>query len=152
MSAVHLPSYDISDLVVQGVNDDGKKSDKLSSVPEVKISFEAEPQIYNGDPRPPIPPHVMAWSAIGLKLGVFGFCRPHTQKQTQNKCIHNLHALRSLITGKLEDPQFEPHAGIKMAQVIGSPLYICGLNNGIMAAFSELFSLNMNLYSASQCD
>ena len=38
-------------------------------------------QIYKGDPRPRIPPCVMASSAMGLKLGVFGFCRPHTQKQ-----------------------------------------------------------------------
>ena len=28
---------------------------------------------YKGDPRPRIPPHVMASSAIGPKLGVFGF-------------------------------------------------------------------------------
>ena len=28
---------------------------------------------------------------------------------------------------KPEYPQFEPHAGIKTAQVPGSPLYICGL-------------------------
>ena len=28
---------------------------------------------------------------------------------------------------KLEDPQFEPHAGIKIAQVLGSPFYICGI-------------------------
>ena len=27
---------------------------------------------------------------------------------------------------KLEDPQFEPHAGIKMAQVLESPVYIYG--------------------------
>ena len=39
MSAVHLPSYDVSDLVVQGVNDDGKQSDKVPSIPEVKVSF-----------------------------------------------------------------------------------------------------------------
>ena len=25
---------------------------------------------------------------------------------------------------KSKDPQFEPHAGIKMAQVLGSPVYI----------------------------
>ena len=25
-----------------------------------------------------------------------------------------------------EDPQFEPHAGIKMVQVLGSPVYIYG--------------------------
>ena len=29
-----------------------------------------------------------------------------------------------------EDPQFEPHAKIKMAQVRGSPLYICALSRG----------------------
>ena len=33
---------------------------------------------------------------MGLKLGVFGFCRPHTQKQTQNKCVHDLHAHAAL--------------------------------------------------------
>ena len=32
-----------------------------------------------------------------------------------------------LITGKPEDPQFKPHAWIKMVQVLGSPLYIYGL-------------------------
>ena len=31
-----------------------------------------------------------------------------------------------LITGKIWTPEFEPHAGIKMAQVLGSPVYICG--------------------------
>ena len=30
-----------------------------------------------------------------------------------------------LITENAEDPQFEPHARFKMAQVLGSPLYIC---------------------------
>ena len=29
-----------------------------------------------------------------------------------------------LITGNPKDPQFEPHARIKMAQVLGSPVYI----------------------------
>ena len=28
---------------------------------------------------------------------------------------------------KLEYPQFEPHAGIKMVQVLASPVYICGM-------------------------
>ena len=27
---------------------------------------------------------------------------------------------------KPEDPQFEPHAGIKMEQVLGTLMYICG--------------------------
>ena len=30
-------------------------------------------QYYSRDPRPPIPPHVMALSAVGLNLGVSGF-------------------------------------------------------------------------------
>ena len=33
-----------------------------------------------------------------------------------------------LVEGKPEYPQFELHAGIKMALVLGSPLYICGLS------------------------
>ena len=31
---------------------------------------------------------------------------------------------------KPKDPQFEPHARIKMAQVLGSPLYICSSPKG----------------------
>ena len=34
---------------------------------------------------------VMASSAMGIKLGVFGFYQPHMQKQTQTKCVHDLH-------------------------------------------------------------
>ena len=46
-------------------------------------------QIYKGDPRPHIPPCVMALSAMGLKLWVFGFlstranlipCKPYTRE------------------------------------------------------------------------
>ena len=89
---------------------------------------------------------------MGLKLGVFGFV-PITHAKTYVKQMRPLssravrlftrvylHAQTAvdagdirtwwttviLITGKLEDPQFEPHAGIKMAQVLGCPLYICG--------------------------
>ena len=50
-------------------------------------------QIYKGDPRPRIPPRVMASSAIGHKLGVFGFLPTTHAKQTQRKCFHNLNAL-----------------------------------------------------------
>ena len=32
-----------------------------------------------------------------------------------------------LLQEKPKDP-FQPHAGVKMAQVLGSPLYICGCN------------------------
>ena len=38
---------------------------------------------------------------------------------------------------KQEDPQFEPHAGIKMAEVLGSPLYICDINTGFIAYISK---------------
>ena len=31
-----------------------------------------------------------------------------------------------LITLKIQRPQFVAHAGIKMVQVLGSPMYICG--------------------------
>ena len=108
-------------------------------------------QIYKGDPRPRIPPRVMASSAIGLKLGVLGFLPTNTQKQMQNKWVHDLRAPCSVLRQfylnaqtlvdagdirtwqprlfslreKPEDPQFEPHAEVKMAQVLGSPLYIC---------------------------
>ena len=41
-----------------------------------------------GDPRPFIPPCVMASSAMGLKLGSLGFCQPHTQKQVCPKSLH----------------------------------------------------------------
>ena len=87
-----------------------------------------------------------SWSS---NWGYSGFCQPHTQKQTQTKCVHNLHALCGvshmfiltlrpqyirtwLITvilifrKKPEYPQLEPHAAIKMAQVLGSLVYICG--------------------------
>ena len=39
------------------------------------------PQIYTGDNRPPISPHVIAFSTMGIKLGVSGFL-PTTQAKT----------------------------------------------------------------------
>ena len=55
----------------------------------------ANPYIYTGDPRPPIPPRVMASSAMGLKLGVFGFL-PTTHAKTHAKQMRpwSLHAVR----------------------------------------------------------
>ena len=35
---------------------------------------------------------VMVSSAVELQLGYLGFCRSHTQKQTQPKCVHDLWA------------------------------------------------------------
>ena len=43
-----------------------------------------EPQIYPRDPRLPIPSRVMASSAMGLNLGVFGFL-PTTHAKTNAK-------------------------------------------------------------------
>ena len=43
-----------------------------------------ESEVYTGDPRPCISPRVMASSAMGLKLGVFGFFPDHTCKNKRN--------------------------------------------------------------------
>ena len=89
----------------------------------------------------------MASSDVGLKLGIFGFL-PTTQAKTNASAIFarcaafytclSLHSDRSWCRwhthltnhscfdyGKTQRPQFEHHAGIKMVQVLGSPLYIC---------------------------
>ena len=44
--------------------------------------------------------------------------------------------------GKPEDPQLEPHSGIKMAQVQGSLVYICGSEKKIVALPLAGHSLN----------
>ena len=101
----------------------------------------AVPQIYKGDPSPHIPPCVMASSAMGLKLGVFGFLlTTHAKTNTKQICSWSsrvmwhfthiyLHSQTAVDAGDYapdkswlfwlqenpEDPQFEPHAGIKMA-------------------------------------
>ena len=41
---------------------------------------------------------------------------------------------------KPEDPQFEPHAEIKMTQVLGSPLCICGLNSIVILYIKTEFA------------
>ena len=101
-------------------------------------------QIYTRDPRPPIPLRVMALSAMGL----FGFlltkCAKTNAKQMRprSSCAMRrftrvyLYAQTAVdasdepwvfwLREKLEDPQFEPHAGIKIAQVLGSLVYIYG--------------------------
>ena len=48
------------------------------------------PQIYRGDPRPCIPPCVMASSAMGLKLGPLGFC--HTRKNKHKTNVFKIFA------------------------------------------------------------
>ena len=48
--------------------------------------------MYKGDPRPCIPPCVMASSGMRLKLGVFGLLpTKHTKTNTtQHQCIHGV--------------------------------------------------------------
>ena len=114
-----------------------------------------QPQIYKGDSRPRILPYVMASSAMGSNGGSSGFCQAYTQEQMlpQSSC-GVLHMFISTLRPQLiqvtyapdelwlfwlqtkpEDPQFEPRAERKMAQVLGSPLYTCGLNFNIITCY-----------------
>ena len=92
--------------------------------------------------------HPVQWCCqpYGLNWAYLGFCLPHMWKRTQAKCIHDLCVLcgvscvfifmlrlQYVCTGKSqlfwqrekpEYPQFVPHAGIKMVQVLESLLYI----------------------------
>ena len=74
---------------------------------QVGLSLVRYPQIYKRDPRPGIPPRVMASSAMGLKLGHLGFCWPHMQ----NKCIHDLCASCGVSTHVYLHPQTAVYAG-----------------------------------------
>ena len=95
----------------------------------------------------------MVSSAMGLKLGVFGFlstsATTHTETNTNKirprssrtvrcfTCIY-LHAQTAVYKHLMNHSYFdrrknpnthnEPHAGMKMVQVLGFPLYICGHN------------------------
>ena len=98
----------------------------------------------------------MASSAMELQLGVLGvffFPTTHTVKQLQTICVYDLRvpsrpafcaylSPRSdlstcpwpikiiLIAGKPRIPPiWQPHARINMAQLLGSPVYICGWNS-----------------------
>ena len=130
------------------------------------------PQIYKGDPRPCIPPSVMASSNMRLKLGVLCFCRLHMQ----NKWVHDLRSpcgvLRMFIftsrpqymqvtytsdelwlfwvREKLEYSQYEPHAGIEMAQVLGSPLFICGVYHIINTRCLHTYSCELTIMHTFQ--
>ena len=46
---------------------------------------------------------------------------------------------------KPKDPQFVPHAGTKMAQVLEPPLYICDLNTESVIKIPLLIDLIRNL-------
>ena len=100
------------------------------------------------DPRPPIPPCEMASPPMGLNMGVFGFLpTTHTTANVKGCKISVLHEFVFMLRlqwmqvicapdkprlfslrEKPKDPQFEPHAGIKMVQILGSLVYICGTN------------------------
>ena len=76
-------------------------------------------------------------------IGVLGFLPTHAETNANKMrpqslramqhfmpvCLHALTAVHritvTLIMGKAEYPQMEPHAWIKMAQVLGSLVYIC---------------------------
>ena len=115
-----------------------------------KISFKFFSQIYTRDPRPPIPPCVMASSAMGLNFGDLGFLpttlpREYTKQMCSwsscamgqfNLCLSS-HSDRSTCRlhahltnhdyfdyGEKTPMHFEPHAGIEMAQVLGSLVYV----------------------------
>ena len=84
-----------------------KKSGKLTLPPEKYSSYAPaliqnyaskhvrKSQIYKGDPRPDIPPRVMASSAMGLKLGVYQIL-PTTHTHTHTKANANKMHPRSL--------------------------------------------------------
>ena len=119
----------------------------------VSLQFAMSLQIYTRDPRH-ITPRVTASLAMGLNLGVFGFL-PTMHVKTNAKPVHPRSfcvmrlfmrcifmlssrcsdirtwwtAVILTIIKKPEDRQFEPHAGIKMVQVLGSLMYICGCHN-----------------------
>ena len=112
------------------------------------------PQIYKCDHRQP---RVMALSAMGLNLGVFGSLPTMHAKNKKNPTTNAFMifapcgVLRVFVFmlklqymqvtyapdeprlfwlwEKLKDPQFEPHDGIKMVQVLGSLVYICGFTS-----------------------
>ena len=107
-------------------------------------------QPYKGDPRPCL----TLYSAIGLKLGVSGLLRTTSAKTNAIQMrprsaravlcftrvyLHaqTVHVVDAgdicmwwttvvLIKGKTWRPQYEPHSGIRMAQVLLSPLFGCG--------------------------
>ena len=87
-----------------------------------------QPQIYKGDPRPRIPPRVMASSAMGTKLGGIRILRKHTLSCSDPSSYAPDESRLFWSQKKPRLAQVEPHAGIEMAQVLGSPLYICGFN------------------------
>ena len=70
----------------------------------------------------------------------------YTAVDAGNICTSRITVI--LITRKTQRPQFEPHAGIKMAQVLGSPLYICGAVTKICEQTGLAYSANLLAQSA----
>ena len=67
------------------------------------------PQMYTRDTRLTIPPHVMASSAMGLSLGVFGFLRTAKANAKQMRSRSSLTA--RLLTCECLHTQTAKHAG-----------------------------------------
>ena len=137
------------------------QNDNFVVLPKTSLTcspyFVYGPQIYKGDPRLRIPPRVMASSATGLKLGVFGFL-PTTQAKTNAKTMRprSLRTMQHFTRVSFSSsncsrcrwhtqltnhgyfdhrknpktPNLSPMPGLKMAQVLGSPVCICGMDQG----------------------
>ena len=106
-----------------------------------------DPQIYKGDPRTPIPPRVMAPSAMELQLRSLQTTHKGNKRKQNASTTFACHtAFYACFSSRLdrstyapdeswlfwsqekpEYPKLEPHAGEKMAQVLGSLVYICDL-------------------------
>ena len=113
--------------------------------------------------------HRQPW---GSNWGYSSFYQPHTWKHMQTKCVHDPRAPCGVsrvfiyqtavhthlsnhsylkLREKLKYPQLEPHAGIRMAQVLGSQVYIC-LKNINKCGFNNKnyeFCLQQSFYNKS---
>ena len=63
----------------------------------------------------------------GSLCGILRVFYLHAQTAVDAGDLRTWRTVVILITGKLEDPQFEPHARIKMTQVLRSPLFLYDL-------------------------
>ena len=64
------------------------------------------PQIYKRDPRPCTPPNVMTSSAMGFKLGVFGFLpTTHAKINASTICVHRAAFTLMQVTYASDKPQ-----------------------------------------------
>ena len=111
---------------------------------------------YEGDPRPCLPPWYYSVISHGAQFRGLPVFSNHIHKYAKTNAKKNASTISAChaafyfvfifmlrpqlmqvtytpdklqlfwLWEKPEDPQFEPHIGVKMVQVLGSPLYICG--------------------------